>query len=253
MMSKRGTKFALVTFAVVVGVDQLTKTLVLRNVALDQRIDVIGPLRLVRRYNTGVAFSVGNGSALTAWFVTGVVVLLLGWVGRMIFRGVEPWAAVLLAAIAGGGAGNQLDRLFRGAGWNKGAVIDFLDIGFWPVFNVADTALSVGCVVLALWTVLGGGPVASSAAPSPVPSPSKGNTVTMEPVQGLRSDASFGELSGTSSVGADGTSSVGADAPATKPPRLKQGGTDDPEAQTAAFNCNEEQLESPGSRLNLGM
>jgi signal peptidase II len=158
-------------FAGVVGLDQLTKTLVLRNIGVDERTNVVGPLSLVRRYNTGVAFSLGAGSAVTAWMVTIVVVGLLAWVVRTIFRGAQPVFAALLAVIAGGGVGNQLDRLFRAGGWNRGAVIDFLDVGFWPVFNIADMALSVGCAVLAVWTLLGGGPQDPSAsATSPAPS-----------------------------------------------------------------------------------
>jgi signal peptidase II len=147
-------------FAGVVGLDQLTKTLVLRNIGVDERTNVVGPLSLVRRYNTGVAFSLGAGSAVTAWMVTIVVVGLLAWVVRTIFRGAQPVFAALLAVIAGGGVGNQLDRLFRAGGWNRGAVIDFLDM-----------ALSVGCAVLAVWTLLGGGPQDPSASKtSPAPS-----------------------------------------------------------------------------------
>lgn len=154
----RSTMVPLAVFLLVVGLDQGSKSLVLRSIDLDERIDIFGPLSLVRRYNTGVAFSLGDGSSVTAWLVTAVVTALLVWVVHTISRGAQPLFAVLLAAIAGGGVGNQLDRFFRNGGWNKGAVIDFVDVGFWPVFNVADMALSVGCAVLALWTLFGGGP-----------------------------------------------------------------------------------------------
>jgi signal peptidase II len=151
---------ACVGFVVVVALDQITKTLVLRNIGAKERIDVMGPLSLVKRYNTGVAFSIGNGSAVTAWLVTVVVAALLVWVVRTISRGTQPLFAFLLAVIAGGGVGNQLDRLFRGAGWNKGAVIDFIDSGVlnFAIFNIADMALSVGCAILAVWTLFGRGP-----------------------------------------------------------------------------------------------
>lgn len=156
---------ALVVFGSVVGLDQASKTAVLQTIDPDERL-VLGPLSLVRRYNTGVAFSLGNGSAATAWIATFVVAVLLVWVVRTISRGAQPLFAALLAAIAGGGVGNQLDRLFRGERWNKGAVIDFVDVGFWPIFNVADMALSIGCAVLAAWTLLGGGPEAPVARAS---------------------------------------------------------------------------------------
>ncbi len=135
----------------VVIVDQLTKTWVLRSVGLTQRLHVVGPLDIVRRYNTGVAFSRGEGSAITAWFVLAVIVVLLGWCVKTVQRpSTSRLYAVLLGLIAGGGIGNVVDRMFRNAGWNRGSVIDFLDVGFWPVFNVADMALSVGCVALAV-------------------------------------------------------------------------------------------------------
>jgi signal peptidase II len=177
MMARRNPKVAsAVVFLSVVGLDQLTKWLVLRKIGLNERVDVVGPLSLVRRYNTGVAFSLGAGSAVTAWLVTAVVVALLVWVVRTISRGAQPLFALLLAVIAGGGVGNQLDRLFRNGGWNKGAVIDFIDAGLFnfAIFNVADMALSVGCALLAAWTLLGAGPdqpAARPAAPSTAPRP----------------------------------------------------------------------------------
>jgi signal peptidase II len=187
-------------FAGVVALDQLTKTLVLQNIGLSERIDVVGPLSFVRRYNTGVAFSLGNGSAVTAWLVTVVVAALLIWVVRTISRGTQPLFAVLLAVIAGGGVANQLDRLFRGAGWNKGAVIDFIDVGVFnfAIFNVADMALSVGCGVLAVWTLLGGGPELPGVSKSPADSNEElgsasrntGASVSAATPAGLRSEPS---------------------------------------------------------------
>jgi signal peptidase II len=187
-------------FVVVVALDQLTKTLVLRNIGLSERIDFVGPLSFVRRYNTGVAFSLGNGSAITAWLVTVVVAALLIWVVRTISRGTQPLFAVLLAVIAGGGVANQLDRLFRSGGWNKGAVIDFIDVGVFnfAIFNVADMALSVGCAVLAVWTLLGGGPDSPGASKSPASSGEElssasrntGTSVSAAVVAGLRSEPS---------------------------------------------------------------
>jgi|TARA_B100001123_G_scaffold440806_2_gene580663 signal peptidase II len=63
-------------------------------------------------------------------------------------------SVVALGLILGGATGNLLDRAFRGSGWGRGAVIDFIDFQFWPVFNVADAAIVVGVVALSLkmWT-----------------------------------------------------------------------------------------------------
>ncbi len=209
-MPVRGRPFSVAVpvavFVTVVALDQLAKTLVLRNIGLSERVDVVGPLSFVRRYNTGVAFSLGNGSAVTAWLVTIVVAALMFWVVRTISRGVQPLFAVLLAVIAGGGVGNQLDRLFRSGGWNKGAVVDFIDVGVFnfAIFNVADMALSVGCAILAVWTLLGGGP---SEPPSPVALDAPGS-VGASSSEGLRSTASHNDTKDArcllDSTGADG-------------------------------------------------
>ena len=56
--------------------------------------------------------------------------------------------------IIGGAVGNLLDRLFRSPGWFRGGVIDFIDVQWWPIFNVADIAVTVGGALLILSTML---------------------------------------------------------------------------------------------------
>jgi signal peptidase II len=67
-------------------------------------------------------------------------------------RGVRSrWGLVALGLVAGGALGNLIDRAFRGdAGFMQGAVIDFIDVQFWPVWNVADMAVSIGAVLLVI-------------------------------------------------------------------------------------------------------
>ena len=136
----------------VIAVDQLTKSLVVARIGADAEVHVIGPLRLIRRFNTGMAFSKGSGSPAVAWIVGIVIVVLAAWVLRVLWRrpgtpGAPsvPYAAAL-GALLGGALGNKVDRLFR----RGGAVVDFIDVGFWPVFNIADTALSIACVALVI-------------------------------------------------------------------------------------------------------
>jgi signal peptidase II len=227
MTVRRNVKVAsIAVFLTVVGLDQLTKGLVLRNIGPSERVEIFGPLSLVRRYNTGVAFSLGSNSAITAWLVTIVVTALLVWVVRTISRGVEPLFGVLLAAIAGGGVGNQLDRLFRGGGWNNGAVIDFIDAGVFnfAIFNVADMALTVGCAILAVWTLLGGGPVeppvgsaktsvgtSAAASVEAVPGEGVGSTASLEDTdRGFVSDVAVaGQVVDVGSSTFDGAASPG--------------------------------------------
>ena len=56
--------------------------------------------------------------------------------------------AVALGLVLGGAFGNVADRVFRSPGFLKGAVVDFVDVGFWPVFNLADSAITCGCLLL---------------------------------------------------------------------------------------------------------
>ncbi len=111
--------------------------------------------RLIHVKNQGVAFSMGNGfsDALRIGLFIAVPLLVLLVVGIYLVRGKDltngqRW---ILAAIIGGGVGNQIDRIFRPAG-----VVDFLDFKFyglfglerWPTFNIADASLVVSSILL---------------------------------------------------------------------------------------------------------
>jgi len=131
--------------AVVAAIDQLAKHWALS--ALDDgSIDLVGSLRLKLVFNDGAAFSLGAGRT-TAISVVGVLVAAyvvhLGW-----RAGSRAWA-LGLGIILGGALGNLIDRALReGEGFLGGRVVDFIDLQWWPVFNVADAALWVGVGVL---------------------------------------------------------------------------------------------------------
>lgn len=133
--------------AVVVGLDQLTKALVLRQLEPGESIDVIGSLlQLTHVRNTGAAFGLFRGAS-------GLLVLAslagLAFFGLVIARRPPLLTALAAALIAGGALGNLLDRAFRP--WPfRGAVVDFIDFRFWPAFNVADMAVTVGAALLLL-------------------------------------------------------------------------------------------------------
>jgi signal peptidase II len=133
----------LATAAVVVAVDQLTKSWAVAALE-DGPIHLFWTVRLNLSFNSGVAFSIGPG--LTPW-ITLVAVVLVGAL-LVVARRVSSLPGVLaLGLVLGGALGNLGDRLFRGHG---GAVIDFVDVQWWPIFNVADVAISVGAVLLVL-------------------------------------------------------------------------------------------------------
>ncbi len=62
----------------------------------------------------------------------------------------DPRLATAVGLVLGGAVGNLIDRLFRGRGMLRGAVVDFIDFRVWPVFNLADAAITIGCLLL-LW------------------------------------------------------------------------------------------------------
>ena len=66
--------------------------------------------------------------------------------------------AVVVAAglVAGGAVGNVVDRLFRGEGWMRGRVIDFIDFQWFPIFNVADIGVDVGAGIFVIWSLVAG-------------------------------------------------------------------------------------------------
>jgi signal peptidase II len=146
---RTGARWALigVVAVVVVALDQLTKWWALNE--LDTRtIDLPWTLRLNLTLNRGAAFGLGSKYApLIALAAVCVVVVVLGTT-----RGLDSrWPRVGVGLVLGGALGNLADRVFReGSGVLGGAVVDFIDLQWWPVFNVADAAVCVGAVLLVL-------------------------------------------------------------------------------------------------------
>ena len=133
--------------AAVVAVDQLTKWWALQ--ALADGPERFGPIRFVLSSNKGAAFGLGAGFVPVIALAAIVVVIVAITMGRATARPVTALAAGLLL---GGAFGNLADRLFRSPGALRGAVVDFIDLGWWPVFNAADSAITVGCVLLVLFS-----------------------------------------------------------------------------------------------------
>jgi signal peptidase II len=128
----------------VIVVDQLTKVWALSALA-DGPINLLGPLRLFLTRNTAGAF--GLGGAAVPFLAVGALILVV----VMASSGAttrSPLLAVAVGLVLGGAVGNLIDRLVRGRGFLQGAVVDFIDLQFWPVFNVADMAITCGCIVL---------------------------------------------------------------------------------------------------------
>jgi signal peptidase II len=137
--------------AVVVAVDQLTKHLALAALREGRTIEVVGSLQFKLFFNTGSAFSIGAGrGGLIGVLAIGIVVALLRSARSMPGR----LATVALGLVLGGAVGNLVDRGFRrGDGFLGGAVVDFVDLQWWPVFNVADVAVVAGAALLVVASI----------------------------------------------------------------------------------------------------
>jgi signal peptidase II len=138
--SRRGWALVFAVAAAVVVLDQLTKTWALRHLRDGPR-HVVWTLRFNLTFNTGIAFSQASGSTAVVTVIALVVVALLLVIAR---RTRGALTGVVLGLVIGGAVGNLLDRLVRHHG---GAVIDFIDLQWWPVFNVADAAITIGVVI----------------------------------------------------------------------------------------------------------
>lgn len=136
-------------FLVAVGLDQLLKYLVVSRMSPGESARLIpGVLKITYSTNTGAAFGLFKGSGQLI-FLAALVVLVLagGWFLYARHR-MDTWAFVAMGLVLGGAVGNLIDRVFRGR------VVDFLDLGWWPVFNVADIAIVAGVIIFAVGTVL---------------------------------------------------------------------------------------------------
>lgn len=126
------------------ALDQITKHWAVSSLNDGRIIDVLGSLRFNLSFNRGMAFSQGTGMGPFIG-VLGILVVLYLLIGM---RKSSVSGAVFVGLVAGGAAGNIVDRLFRGEAWLRGAVVDFIDLQWWPVFNIADAAICIGGALL---------------------------------------------------------------------------------------------------------
>jgi signal peptidase II len=128
----------------VVVIDQLTKWWAVNT--LDTRdIDLFWTLRFHLSFNSGMAFSQGEGLGPVIGVVALVVIVGLVLSMRRADSRLMEFAVGL---IVGGAIGNVIDRLFRSPGWLRGSVVDFIDFQWFPIFNVADMAITIGGFLL---------------------------------------------------------------------------------------------------------
>lgn len=134
------------TMVLIAAVDQAVKQLLLARLEPGVPVPVIGDwFRLYLLFNPGAAFSMGENftwlfTTIQLLFVVGALVVAPRLRSRVELAGVS--------LIAGGALGNVCDRLFRAPGFFRGHVVDYISVGDFAVFNIADACITVGVVVV---------------------------------------------------------------------------------------------------------
>lgn len=136
----------------VIAFDQLTKHWAVTSLGTDREIDVFWTLQFNLGFNNGMAFGQAQGfGPLIAVVATLVIVYLLVTLRNEASR----MSTIGMGLLIGGAAGNLIDRLLRGDdGVLRGAVVDFIDFQWFPIFNIADMAINVGAFLLILNSIL---------------------------------------------------------------------------------------------------
>jgi signal peptidase II len=123
------------------GADQLTKHIVTSRLRLDEQVHVVGPLWIHHVQNSGIAFGLFASATPVVILLTAVAVAwMLVFFARSGAR--HPVLPVALGLVMGGSVSNLVDRV------RLGHVTDFLDLRFWPAFNLADSFICIGVAIL---------------------------------------------------------------------------------------------------------
>ncbi len=139
-----------IIIAVVLVVDQATKNWALNSLGDGRTIDLFWTLRFNLVFNSGMAFSQGQSAGrLIGLLAVGVAL----WLWFSLRKASTKTSLVATSMLIGGALGNVADRLFRGEKWLAGAVVDFIDFQWFPVFNIADSAVTIGAAMLIMSAV----------------------------------------------------------------------------------------------------
>ncbi|MBZ8178131.1 signal peptidase II [Corynebacterium poyangense] len=134
-----------IVIALVALLDQLSKSVIVANLAPGQPLYLVGNwFRFLLVYNPGAAFSFGTGAT---WVFTCIQIAFLILAAIVIPRIKDSWSVLALALVAGGALGNLIDRLFREPTFFLGHVVDFISVGSFAIFNLADSAITCGVIV----------------------------------------------------------------------------------------------------------
>ncbi len=143
----------LVVAAVVVLLDQSTKHWAVNSLSDGHIVHVIDDiLRFRLTFNPGAAFSFATGFTFVFTIIAAAVVVVILRISRKLAS--WPWA-IALGLLLGGALGNLIDRIFRQPSPFEGHVVDFIELPNFPLFNLADSAITCGAVMIVALSLLG--------------------------------------------------------------------------------------------------
>ena len=140
--------------AFVLAADIITKALVVAHLREGEPVHVLGDVLMFNLLrNPGAAFSVGPGDTIVFTAIAVAVVVYIARTARKLYS--IGWA-ITLGLLLGGALGNLTDRVFRAPGLFRGNVVDWIEVTrYWPVFNLADSAIVCGGILTVLLDMLG--------------------------------------------------------------------------------------------------
>ena len=142
---------------VVIALDRVSKYLASSSLNLHEPLNILPFFNLTLMHNQGAAFSfLSQAGGWQRWLFTAIAIVvtlvIVQWIRRL--SPAETWMAAALSLIAGGALGNVWDRI------QLGYVIDFIDVYYgtwhWPAFNIADSAITIGALMLIMEGLKGG-------------------------------------------------------------------------------------------------
>jgi signal peptidase II len=125
--------------------DQAAKAAIEANLVPGEDVGLLGPLGLALSHNRGVAFGLAGGAGVKLILLTAVALGVIGYVFSR--KPTRPGMWIAIGLLAGGALGNLADRI------RADAVTDYVDVGAWPAFNLADVWIAIGVVLLVVFYV----------------------------------------------------------------------------------------------------
>jgi signal peptidase II len=146
LQGKWGNVVFFLTASLLVAADQLSKLWIRSNLAIGESLFEVGFFCLTRVHNTGAVFGLFQNQSfpLTIIALVGIAALLLyALFPSRLQASLSRLGKLALGLVLGGTVGNLIDRIYLGY------VVDFINFDFWPTFNIADSAIVIGTVILA--------------------------------------------------------------------------------------------------------